>query len=172
MNTLYYFDEFGWLSATPINRRSTEIAPPNDTPGDGYGWNFTGLEWVAARLQPAAQPVIVITSIASSKPGQSLIDGTSVATVPEGTTLTVAAELRLGVDGPVLPLSDTFRMPLHASDGRERVILATMADGVLSVAVPLRESGVWSITQEGINRAMPPEHQMQFAGLQIFVVIV
>jgi len=169
----YYFDEFGWLSPDQIEGRHTEIAPPETALSDGYAWNFTGFEWVAAQVQqPAAVvPQIVITKIASDKPTASLIEGVSVATVPEGATLTVTAELRNAATGDVLPMSDTFRMPLHASDGRERVILATMKDGRLSVSVPLRESGVWEISETGINRNIPEENRMQFAGLQLFVVI-
>lgn len=170
----YYFDQYGWLSTEPVEGRETQVAPPTNELPAGCGWNFTGYEWLALPLVPVVtppKPAIVITSVTSDKPQQSIIDGVSVATVPQGAVLTVAAELRTSAGGAVLARSDVFRMPLIASDGRERVILATMQDGLLSVVVPLRESGVWAITEEGINRAIAPDQRMQFAGLQIFVVI-
>lgn len=55
MRKIFYFDDHGWVSADPIDGRSTEIAPPEIEPGEGFGWNFTGFEWVMAPLIPPTQ---------------------------------------------------------------------------------------------------------------------
>ena len=72
--------------------------------------------------------------------------------------------------GQVLPLSDSFRMPMRSRDGRERVLLGHMTEGLLQIQVPLRESGVWSVTQDTVNEALPAEAHMRFAGMQVFAI--
>lgn len=49
-----YFDNYGWFSTEPIKGRSTEISPSEHVLPEGYGWNFTGYEWVQARLSQAS----------------------------------------------------------------------------------------------------------------------
>lgn len=53
----YYFDTHGWLSDTPIEGRSTEVAPPEATLELPYKWNFTGYEWVSLNSAPPAPEV-------------------------------------------------------------------------------------------------------------------
>lgn len=44
---MYYFDDYGWLSSTPIPGRDTMVAPPSpDQIPAGSAANFTGYEWV------------------------------------------------------------------------------------------------------------------------------
>lgn len=86
-----------------------------------------------------------------------------------GTTLTITAELRAGE--VVVPLTSTFLMPVTSRDGRERVLQAAMVDGVATVVSPFAESGVWQVTEAEINSDLPPDMQMHFAGIRIFVVL-
>lgn len=138
----------------------------------GWAWPAGGAP-VAPEPEPVhVRPQIVVTSVTvdAEHAGESMVEGVAVATVPQGATLTVAAELR-APGGAVIASSDVFRMPLRATDGRERIVLARMTAGLISVTVPLRESGVWEISEAGINSAIPPENQMAFSGLKIFVVV-
>ena len=115
----------------------------------------------------------MITSIEpdAAHASQALINGLSDVTCPVGTVLTVHAELR-DAAGAILPLKDSFRMPLRSRDGREKVLLAVMDNGAVSINAPLRESGSWSVTEAMINESLPPDHQMGFDGFQVFVVEV
>ena len=118
---------------------------------------------------PAAHAAIVITSITPD--AAHLVDTQVTAlndvTCPAGTVLTVQAELQR--DGVVLPVTDRFRMPLRARDGREKVLLAEMVDGLITITVPLRDSGAWAVTETMINEDLPPAAQMGFGGFRLFV---
>lgn len=46
----YYYDIYGWLSATPIEGRSTELAPMQ--PEGNKRPNFTGYEWILLAYYP------------------------------------------------------------------------------------------------------------------------
>ncbi len=136
-----------------------------------YTDNLDGDE--SDNLGALPRPALVITSIEpdATHASQALINGVSDVTCPAGTVLTVHAELR-DAAGAVLPLTDSFRMPLRSRDGREKVLLAVMENGVVSINAPLRESGAWSVTEAMINESLPPDHQMGFDGFQVFVVEV
>ena len=62
---MFYFDTYGWLTATPNPERSTNIAPPAE--GGGQRANWTGTGWVLATyIAPVAPttptaPAIVTT---------------------------------------------------------------------------------------------------------------
>lgn len=175
----YEFDLWGWFmgeSAEP-GPRTTPVAPENlstsDTDGDLRA-NWTGLSWVElpympAEIAPAAvAPEIVITGIAADRPGFTHTPEFSDATVPVGTTLNFTAELRAG--GNVLPLDDTFRMPIRSRDGRERVLLAGMAQGIITFSVLFDDSRVWEVTEAVVNADLPPERHMRFRGIKVFAV--
>ena len=70
----------------------------------------------------------------------------------------------------MLPVSDTFRMPVTSTDGGEKVVLATMVDGIIAIRIPMTESRTWRVTQDTINRALPPAMHMAFAGLTVYVI--
>ena len=140
------------------------------------GWEITTVPppvAVEASLGMLSKPTLVITSIEADAghASQALINGVSDVTCPVGTVLTVHADLR-DAAGQVLPLTDSFRMPLRSRDGREKVLLAVMQDGTVTINAPLRESGAWSVTEAMINESLPPGNQMGFAGFQVFVVEV
>lgn len=121
---------------------------------------------------PAPRPRLVVTAITADAGHQAQTVVTAEmddVTCPVGTVLTVTAELRSPLDASVIPLSDTFRLPLRARDGREEVLRASMVAGVVTIASTLDQSGVWKITESAINEALPEAMHMACAGLTIFV---
>jgi len=122
---------------------------------------------VAPPVADAPKPDLVVNSLTCSDPTAIIQPGDVTCSV--GSTVTANAELR-APDGSIIPLTATFRMPLIARDGRERVILARMENGVATISIALPESGVWVISEETINSGLPPEMQMRFARHEIYVV--
>ena len=51
---LYYYDNYGWLSATPIEGRSTEVVPMQ--PEGNKQPNFTGYTWILLEYYPPPPP--------------------------------------------------------------------------------------------------------------------
>lgn len=156
----------------------TARQPPAKIPAGQYavltlaGWRLTHVAPPAYEAPAQSfRPELAITQITADAEHQvhTVVHGMAEVTCPAGTELTFIAELR-GPDGKVLPLTDRFRMPVRSRDGRERVVLADMADGIVTIRVPLRESGVWSTTEAAVNSALPAGFQMQFAGVTVFAV--
>lgn len=122
---------------------------------------------------PTQLPTLKITAIAADATHAA---GTVIAadfgevTCPAGTTLTVSAKL-VDADGATIPLTGSFRMPLIASDGRERIVGVGMTAGVASIDVPLAESGVWSVTAANLNRDLPAAQHMAFPGIKVYVTL-
>jgi hypothetical protein len=185
------FHEFGpgryWTGKTmeaesPLSGWTAQEPPPLE---EGQWARFVATGWIvtdqpppemAAVPEPAPESPrarLVITSVEADAghADQSLIDGIHEATCPAGTTLTVYAEL-IGPDGEALPMSEAFRMPLRSRDGREKVLLATMETGQVTIHAPLRESGVWSVSEEAVNEGLPEAYRMDFDGFAVFVVEV
>lgn len=162
------------------------VIPPNTTatplpagyrPGDVYIW--TGA-WVkkadgiapASPYAPVPRPRLVLTAIGADAAHADAISVTAAlddVTCPAGTLLAVAAELQ-DADGAPVPVTATFRMPIVARDGREKVLLVSLVDGVASFNAPMRESGVWEVTAAIINQGLPATEQMDFGGITIYVV--
>lgn len=135
------------------------------------GWQITDAPPpVIEPAQPQAVPELVITAISADAEHEAstLVQSVGEVTCAAGATLTFTAELR-GADGQPLPVSDVFRLPIRARDGREKVLLATMVDGVVTITAPMRESGVWSATAAGVNEALPDAAKMSFAGATVYV---
>jgi hypothetical protein len=65
----YSFTNEGWYSSTPIQDRTTSIPLPQEPLQNGYGWNFTGYQWIQQKLIPD----VVIPST-QSNPTEFLID--------------------------------------------------------------------------------------------------
>lgn len=137
---------------------------------------FMAVQYPAGRYRDAgaavaALPQIVVTGIAADADhvAGTLVSSMAEATCTAGTTLSITAELR-DREGAVLPLSDGFRMPIKSRDGREKVLLAKMTAGRISITAPMRDSGVWQVTQDSINESLPDAARMSFAGITIFVV--
>ena len=122
-------------------------------------------------VTPPSRPSIVITHIQPDEgnaPTTLLAPDWSEVTCREGTRLAVSAELRSGE--AVLPLTAQFRLPLRATDGRERVLLATMTDGRISIGATLRDSGIWRVDEAGVNSALPAGQGFAFSGLTVYVL--
>ena len=90
------------------------------------------------------------------------------STVPVGTTLILSAELPTGAQ--VLAKEGGFRLPLRSRDGRERVVLASMAKGFIRFSVHFEDSRVWEVTEAMVNSDLPPERHMRFKGIRVFAV--
>lgn len=121
---------------------------------------------------PYLAPQIFITSVAADSAnaaGTMVKPGLKDVTTPKGATLTVLAELR-DSQGIKLPLSDSWRMPLRARDGREKVLLAVMINGDIAITVPVPDSGVWEIRESVINESLPTAARMRFGDdMRVFV---
>lgn len=123
------------------------------------------------QADPQQRPAVVITSISADPEHAAktrVSDDMREVTVPVGATLTVQAELRAGDD--VVPLTEDFRLPLVSTDGRQRLVLANMVNGQLTVSVAMRDSRLWRITEADINEHLPDAKKMVFAGLTIYAV--
>ena len=119
-------------------------------------------------VPPPAPPVIPTLRILSATGGtyDALL---GEITVPAGTAITVETEVQ--VEGQVVPAyAGAFRVPVVASDGREKVLGATIVAGVAAITWTPRDSGIWAITQARLNRDLPTEQRLQFSGLRIFVL--
>lgn len=124
--------------------------------------------WPDAPTQET-RPEIAITGIVPSSPaGYTAKPDFTEVTVPVGVTLAFTAELRHS--GQVIPIDDTFRMPIRSRDGRERVLVATMVQGVITFSVQFDDSRVWEVTEAVINGDLPPEARMRFQGVKVYVV--
>ncbi|PIF39770.1 hypothetical protein CLV01_1382 [Delftia sp. 60] len=176
----YEFNLWGWyagMSTTP-GARTTTLPPDNMQTHETAGRprsNFTGLAWVELPYEAPPEPVpefalpeIVITGIAADREGFVHTPDFTDATVPVGATLAFAAELRAG--DQVLTLDDSFRLPIRSRDGRERVVLASMAKGFIRFSVHFEDSRVWEVTQAMVNSDLPPERHMRFKGIKVFAV--
>lgn len=175
----YEFDLFGWytgMSVEPSLRTTTE--PPQNMQTHAIEGlprsNWTGMAWLelpfsAHALPPEPLvPEIVITAMVGDKEGVTHTEDFTDATVPVGTTLNFTAELRAG--GELQLLDDVFRMPIRSRDGRERVLLAPMTQGVISFSVHFDVSRVWEVTEALVNADLPRERHMRFAGIKVFAV--
>lgn len=124
--------------------------------------------WPGSEVPEAARPEVVITAIESQAAGLSHSADFSDATVPVGATVLFTAELRMGTT--LLALDDSFRMPIRSRDGRERVVLANMAQGLITFSLLFDASRVWEVTEGVINADLPPERHMRFKGIRVFAV--
>lgn len=118
---------------------------------------------------PSPEPAmhLAITALTCTDP-QALIQSGEV-TCAAGATVSATVEIRTP-DGTLIPVTVSFRMPIVARDGRERILLASFVDGVATVQAALPESGVWLITEAQINAGLPVENRMRFDGLVLYVV--
>lgn len=182
MLTLFHIGAAGYWSGATIQAADDAVVPsgwtarpaPELQPGEFA--QLTAEGWQTTTTPPPAQvvatpqqlPELVVTAIESDTDHAAATQVHSLAdvTCPVGAVLRMRAELR-GASGELLPLSDSFRMPIRSRDGRERVLLAVMTAGVMHLDVPMRESGAWSATQASVNEGLPPELQMRFAGVTV-----
>lgn len=74
--------------------------------------------------------------------------------------------------GHVLPVDQTFRMPLVAADGSNdrRLIRVNFVQGVAQFDVPLTVSRHWRVDEATINLNLQPHERLAFAGLDVYVL--
>ena len=149
---------------SPVDLPDMIAVDPADRPYLGRLWD--GRVWQDAPELPR----IVITAVdAGEHTAQTRVAADfSVVDAPVGAVLTITAQLQW--QGQPLRLSDTFRMPVTSTDGRERVVLASMEGGTITMRIALTESRVWQVTQATINRNLPADKHMAFAGLTVYVI--
>ena len=111
------------------------------------------------------EPTPVLSLVIDSITTEGVVEGTEV-TLNVGSRVAVSGRILMG--GKIVPVDASFRMPVMATDGRERLIGATAKAGIVTAAWTPKESGIWRITQALINRALPPEKRMSFLGLSVF----
>ena len=170
MTTYYIYDNDQFFTEKVI----AEVAPDNATtmeapevdPGTKVCW-CSGY-WVVSADETnspelPSKPTLVITSITGG------LYANNELTLPVGATLTATGEIQLG-GVTATTFSDSFRMPIKATDGREKVLLATVTNGVASITWTPKESGIWNITEALMNRDLPTESHLSFRGLKIFVL--
>ncbi len=153
----------------------SSLSEPVDLPGmielsggvNPLGKYWTGAEWTSG---PDSLPRIVIIQVDAGEYAEQtrVAKDFSEVDVPVGATLAITAELRHG--GELLRLSDSFRMPVTSTDGREKVVIASMDGGTITLRIPVTESRVWRVTQDTINRNLPAEKHMAFAGLTVYAI--
>lgn len=132
----------------------------------GHVWTGTG--WLSPTAAADHRPRLVITNLTTDD--AEAIIGPAEITVHAGAHITTTVEMRTPDGAAVLPLHDTFRLPIVARDGRERVLLASFTAGVASIQGQFSESGVWNVSEAQINADLPPEQHMAFGGLRIYVI--
>jgi hypothetical protein len=141
------------------------------------GWLYDDVNDLFTEPEPGplpsvdTKPLLVITEIASSDTENTAIDlAVGEVTCAVGTILTATVEFQAPT-GEVIPLTASFRMPVQSRDGREMVALAKFINGIAEITIPFTQSGVWQVREETINSTLPPDSQMLFAGLTIYVVL-
>lgn len=169
MNIIMATDEFAALQADRW-QAIREVAKACQ-----IGWAFDPeADAISAPVTEIPEPpplAIVVKSVqadAENAAHLSVNEAMTEVTCVAGTRLSVQAELQL--DGETFPSDGSFRLPMRASDGRERFLLATMVQGAISLQATVAESGRWMVREAGVNEALPPDQHMRFAGFTIFVV--
>lgn len=130
---------------------------------------------LAAQTPPPAPPalphlkVVSIVADEAHAPFCQIDLPNREATCPEGTVLTVSGEFLNPAD-EIIPITASFRTPVRASDGREKVVLVSMAEGIFTAVFKGSASGIWEVSEAGINSALPAAQHMAFAGIKIYVL--
>lgn len=151
----------------------TDLEPPELTELETAFWN--GVFWtkqpknialptVVTVPEVRIPPKIVISNMTTDDPNSS-IDGFVIA-IPVGTTVTFDAVIQ-DSDGNIIPVTDSFRVPIESTDLRERFAFAKFVDGHAHVATTFRESGLWFVTESGINKRLPPNMWMTIDPIEI-----
>lgn len=185
MTTVYEMDTWGvFVRAAEVDERDSITfpfvlqAPPALQPGQ-YARQVAG-QWQVIEahprdavepVPPAQRPRVVVTAVTADAPVRGLTiseTGLSEVTLPVGARIHITAEMRLG--DQLLVQDGDFRMPLVSRDGRQRVVLAAMAGGIITISALLDDSRVWHVTDDMINVDLPEEEKLDFGGFRIFVV--
>lgn len=183
MTVIYKLDSLGFYSGTVLSGENypieltTRIAPPAQPWPAGHlanfniktnSWSLIDCSPQPIALKPPRPHVEVVEHDACPEDGHYHEASLEGCTVPVGSSLTFKTRITYGVGGPVLPITDMFRLPMVSSDGRERVILAKFVDGYADIKIPIKESGIWTVSEDQINKRLPVERHMTFDGAIIY----
>jgi hypothetical protein len=156
-----------------VDRYAVDITalPIPPAPGDIYS-RATGRFSPPPPSPPEAQkPTLVITCLAADAPENkitSVADDYSEITIPIGAGVVASFELQIG--GQVLPVDmPLLRMPITATDGRTAYAIVSIRQGRGTATWTPEQSGRWKITEANVNSELPPEAQMFFSGIDVFV---
>lgn len=138
------------------------------------GKRWTGEDWEEVTPAPQYAAHVVITSItadADHAHDTEISADLKLVDTSVGATLSFTAELQAEA-GSVLPIDQTFRMPLVAADGSNdrRLIRVNFVQGVAQFDVLLTVSRHWRVDEETINLNLQPHEKLQFAGLDVYVL--
>ena len=111
----------------------------------------------------------VVTALSTNDPTAIIKENLTGVLCKEGSTVSITIEAQ--ADGALIPLTDYFRTPIVASDGREQIILTQFANGICQAEYKVPESGFWSITQANINKNTDNSIIFLFKGLNIDVAV-
>lgn len=175
-DSLYFY--CGEADSTTPPERTTPVAPPEQPWPDHhipkyipseYRWEFVDMSPPVVPVeQPPVFPTVRLTS-ATLTPNDDnvLTEFFKELTVRVGTVVAYEAEI-VDPAGNIIPVTDSFRLPLVSSDGRERITLASFVDGKATIPITFKESGVWSLTQEEINKRLPANIRFNFDGMTVY----
>jgi len=91
------------------------------------------------------------------------------ALVEVGNSLTVTAEIR-EADGNVLPVTDSFAMPVgRVSGSNYRTLMMNFVDGVCSKTTKWNDAGEFEVTEKMINMHLDESEKLEFEGFNISV---
>lgn len=138
------------------------------------GMHWTGESWEDVTPAPQYAAHVVITSIAADSDhahDTEISEDLKLVDTSVGATLSFTAELQ-AQGGSVLPVDQTFRMPLVAADGSNdrRLIRVNFVQGVAQFEVPLTVSRHWRVDEATINLNLQSHEKLQFAGLDVYVL--
>lgn len=133
-------------------------------------WDFGSKYANVTYYYKPIKPQLKVINVESSNPDETDIsDRSDDITCPVGTTLTFDIELRIN-DTKVDDANKTYRTPIRARDGREKIIKIDIVDGSASVKVTMRESGCWIVDSEMVNESLDEKEKMTFSGIKVYVL--
>lgn len=124
--------------------------------------------------QPEIQNKIVITNLTTDDANGLIDQDFKEITIHEESTVTAEFEIHKTSDDSLnTDYSGTFRLPIQKQNGDTIYTLITISSGKGSVSVKMPQGalGLWKVTQDNINSKLPEESQLQFDGLDIYVVL-
>lgn len=71
-----------------------------------------------------------------------------------------------------LPVSDAFALPITSEGGSTQLIAVSIQNGLASIRISFKESGVYSITEDTINRELPIGSQFAFNNIKLYVLTI
>jgi hypothetical protein len=114
----------------------------------------------------ASDPLLSVFSYTPGDSGQP--DRVRVTeNMPFKVTITVKDQ-----QGTVVPVNDTFALPILGEGLPTQLLLVQFISGVASFELKFPQTGLYSITQETINRELPSDSQFAFSGVKIYVLRV